>query len=132
MSRATIYLDGPACHDSSQHHLVPDAVVRGDMLFTGGVEGADPKTGRLPASHEEQAALVHDRLAAILEQTGFAREDIGHWFIWSPDRHSRIDAVNPHWVQWFPDAASRPARHAIARTLDPGLLYRIEVVGIRN
>jgi len=131
MATTTIYLHGPALNDSTQHHLVPDAVVRGNMLFTGGVAGFDAE-GRLPETHEDQAALVYDRVGAILDAAGFSWQEIGHWFIWAPDRHSRIGPINPHWERRFPDIRSRPAGHALARQLDPGVHYRIELIGVKN
>jgi len=131
MANDTIYLPGPAANDSTQRHLVPDAAVRGDLLFTGGVAGYDP-TGRLPETHDEQAALVYERIGSILELAGFSPDEIGHWFIWAPDRHSRIGPINPHWERLFPDIESRPARHALARQLDPGVHYRIEIIAVKN
>lgn len=130
MARKTIYLSGNSNQDSPQHHLVPEAVVVGGMLFTGGIAGCDPATGRLPETHEEQAALAYDRLEIILNEAGYPKAQVGHWFIWAPQRHSRIAPVNPHWERWFPTPASRPARHALARQLDPGQHYRIEIIGV--
>lgn len=130
MARA-IYLPGPAANDSDRRHLVPDGALRGDVLFTGGIAGYDA-TGALPATHEEQAALAYERLGAILAAGGMSAADVGHFFVWSPDRHGKIGPINPHWVEWFPDIANRPARHAIARKLDAGMFYRIEIVAVRN
>ena len=101
------------------------------MLFTGGVAGFDPD-GKLPETHEDQAARAYERLGAILDASGFTWADVGHWFIWAPDRHSKIAPVNPHWERIFPDPANRPARHALSRALDPGVQYRIEIIGVRN
>jgi 2-iminobutanoate/2-iminopropanoate deaminase len=124
MAGRSIYLPG-------SKGLVPDAAVRGGFLFSGGVAGRDT-SGGLPETHEEQAALAYDRVGAILDQAGYSWEEIGHWFIWAPDRHSRIAPINPHWEQHFPDPRSRPARHALARQLDPGVQYRIEIIGVKN
>ncbi|MEK7215155.1 MAG: RidA family protein, partial [Chloroflexota bacterium] len=132
MPRKTIYLPGPTTQDSTQHHLVPEAVVVGDMLFTGGIAGADPVTGRLPATNEEQAALAYDRLEIILAEAGYSKDQVAHWFIWAPDRHTQISPVNPHCERWFPNPQSRPARHALSRQLDPGQHYRIEIVGVKT
>lgn len=70
MARNAIYLPDLGMSDSTQRHLVPDAVVVGDMLFSGGIAGFDPKTGQLPESNEAQAALVYERIAAVLELSG--------------------------------------------------------------
>lgn len=131
ITRRSIYLPGPATVDSLQHHLVPDAAVRGNMLFTGGIAGFDAQ-GALPETHEDQALRVYDRIGAILDESGFSWDDVGHWFIWAPDRHSKIAPVNPHWERIFPNAQSRPARHALSRQLDPGMQYRIEIIGVKD
>lgn len=131
MTRTSIYLPGPDANDRTQRELVPDAAVRGDMLFTGGVAGFD-SAGGLPDTNEEQAARIYDRIGAILQQSGFSSDEIGHWFIWAPERHSKIGPVNPHWERWFPKPDDRPARHALARQLDPGMHYRIEIIGVKN
>jgi 2-iminobutanoate/2-iminopropanoate deaminase len=131
MARTAIYLSGPAAHDSRRRHLVPDAAVRGDLLFTGGIAGFD-SDGNLPDTHEVQAEHAYERLGMILERAGMGPADIGHFFVWSPDRHGKIGPINPHWERWFPDITDRPARHAIARNLDPGMFYRIEIVARKN
>jgi 2-iminobutanoate/2-iminopropanoate deaminase len=130
MGRTSIYLPGPGA-DSTQPNLVPDAAVRGDFLFTGGVAGYDAD-GKLSDSPETQAERVYERIAAILKASGFTKDDIGHWFVWSPVRLSNIKAVNPKWAEWFPNQADRPARHALARELDPNMAYRIEIIGVKN
>jgi 2-iminobutanoate/2-iminopropanoate deaminase len=130
MARISIYLPGPGA-DSTQQNLVPDAAVRGDYLFTGGVAGYSAD-GTLSDSPETQAERFYDRMAAILKATNFTKDDIGHWFVWSPVRLSNIKAVNPKWIEWFPTDNDRPARHALARELDPNMAYRIEIIGVKN
>jgi 2-iminobutanoate/2-iminopropanoate deaminase len=127
----TIYLAQPGANDSSQRHLVPDAAVRGDMLFTGGVTGFDANGG-LEELNEDQAARIYERIQSILDETGFTKEEIGHWFIWAPQRHTMITYVNPYWALWFPNENDRPARHALARQLDPNVHYRIEIIGVKG
>jgi len=127
----TIYLDLAGNSDSVQRHLVPDAAVRGDMLFTGGVTGYDADGG-LEKLNEDQAADVYERIGAILDAAGFTKEEIGHWFVWAPERHTMIAYVNPYWALWFPKEDDRPARHALARPLDPNVHYRIEIIAVKN
>lgn len=129
--RKTLYLSQVGTNDSPRRGLVPDAVVRGNMLFTGGITGYD-EIGRLEEWNEDQAARIYERIESILDQTGFTKEEIGHWFIWAPERHTKIGAVNPYWALWFPKEDDRPARHALARALDPGVHYRIEIIGVKN
>lgn len=138
MTRKSIYLPGPGTSDSAQPHLVPDAAVRGRMLFTCGVAGFNVE-GKLPDSNEAQAELIFERIDSILQAADFSREEIGHWFNWAPDRlvglskpGSKIGPINPPWERMFPDIRSRPARHALARALDPGMHYRVEIIGVKN
>jgi 2-iminobutanoate/2-iminopropanoate deaminase len=127
----SIYLDLPGNVDSAERHLVPDAAVRGEMLFTSGVTGYT-KNGTLEKLNEDQAADVYERIQAILDAAGFSKEEIGHWFVWAPQRHTMITYVNPYWALWFPHENDRPARHALARALDPDVHYRIEIIANRG
>jgi hypothetical protein len=111
VTRKSIYLPGPAANDSSQRHFVPDAAIRGDVLFTGGVAGFS-EDGSLAETHEVQAERIFARLAKILDVAEFSSLDIGHWFIWTPDRlkrtgdsttFSKIMPINPLWAEWFPE-----------------------------
>jgi enamine deaminase RidA (YjgF/YER057c/UK114 family) len=131
LTHQAVYLAQPGANDSSQYHLVPDAAVRGNMLFTGGITGYDPK-GVLEPWNEHQAARIYHRIESILEQTGFTKSEIGHWFIWAPERLTKIGPVNPYWALWFPNENDRPARHALTRALDPGVHYRVEIIGVRG
>ena len=124
--REAIYLGEPAGADSTQAGLVPDAAVRGDMLYTGGVSGFDT-SGKLPESNEDQAAQIYERIARILDKSGFSSDDIGHWFMWALERH-KDRAVNPHWERWF--KPSSPGT-SCASELDRAY-YRMEIINVRR
>lgn len=53
-----------------------DAVLVGDTLYVSGDVGADPKTGVVPASPEEETRLVMDDIKRILEAAGMSMDDL--------------------------------------------------------
>jgi hypothetical protein len=57
MARIAIFLPDPGANDSAQAVLVPDAVLRGKMLFTGGGAGYDAK-GSLPEANGSVSSVL--------------------------------------------------------------------------
>jgi 2-iminobutanoate/2-iminopropanoate deaminase len=53
-----------------------DAVWHGDTLYFCGHLGLDPKTGRPPASVEEEARLVMDAMKRTLESAGLTMDNL--------------------------------------------------------
>jgi len=53
-----------------------DAVWHGDTLYISGQIGLDPKTGKPPATVEEEAQLVMDNVKRTLESAGLTMEDL--------------------------------------------------------
>ena len=53
-----------------------DAVWHGDTLYLCGHIGLDPKTGKPPATAEEEAQLVMDGVKRTLEAAGLTTEDL--------------------------------------------------------
>lgn len=136
MTRKSIYLPGPACQDSRQHQLVPDAAVRGQFLYTSGIAGYDA-AGHLPETNEAQAGEIYRRMMEILQTAGYSTEEIGHLFVWALERHPVIGGkvtkfINPYWEKMFPDIRSRPARHVLGRVLDAGQHYKLEITATKN
>lgn len=80
----------------------------GKLLFTSGISGIDPKTGRVPDGPERQFAQAFENLVRLLEQAGAGPESIGLLTVWIPGRSHRA-YINQDWLQLFP-SANRPAR----------------------
>jgi reactive intermediate/imine deaminase len=53
-----------------------DAVWHGDTLYISGQIGLDPKTGKPPATVEEEAQLVMDNVKRTLESAGLTMDDL--------------------------------------------------------
>jgi 2-iminobutanoate/2-iminopropanoate deaminase len=53
-----------------------DAVWHGDTLYLSGHIGLDPKTGKPPATAEEEAQLVMDGIKRTLDSAGLTMDDL--------------------------------------------------------
>jgi 2-iminobutanoate/2-iminopropanoate deaminase len=53
-----------------------DAVWHGDTLYLSGHIGLDPKTGKPPATAEEEAQLVMDGINRTLDSAGLTMDDL--------------------------------------------------------
>ena len=63
--------------DAPPNGLFSPAIVSGDLVFTSGQIGVDPKTGQIvEGGLEEQAEQVFRNLAAVLEAAGSSTEHI--------------------------------------------------------
>jgi 2-iminobutanoate/2-iminopropanoate deaminase len=98
----------------------------GNMIFTSGVMGSDPKTGEMPESVEEQARNCFTNLINALAKAGATAGDVGHINVMIKETGYRT-AVNPPWLELFPDEHSRPARHAL---VVPSLNFAIQIEAI--
>ena len=105
---------------------IPFASKVGNMLFTGGIMGADPDTGQVPESVDDQVANCFKLLKKTLEKAGGSMEDVGFVTVFLKDPSTR-GKVNPVWLQHFPDEHSRPARHAI---IQENLNYQVQIEAI--
>lgn len=105
---------------------IPFASRVGNMLFTGGIMGADPETGQVPESIDQQVANCFALLKKTVEKAGGTLEDVGFVTVFIKDPATRAK-VNPVWLQHFPDEHSRPARHTIVQE---NLNYQVQIEAI--
>ena len=61
---------------SSRNLPFSDAVWHGDTLYLSGHIGLEPKTGRPPATADEEARLVMDGVKRTLEGAGLTMDDL--------------------------------------------------------
>jgi enamine deaminase RidA (YjgF/YER057c/UK114 family) len=108
---------------------IPAACRLGNMLMTGIITGADPKTGKLATTLEEQCANIFRHVRSIMAAAGGSTGDIIKMNVWMTDR-SRRDVLNAEWVKMFPDATSRPARHTSQTTLEGGQLIVCDITAV--
>ncbi len=55
---------------------IPMGVRIGNLVFSSGVAGADPATGKLPDDPARQAALMFDNVRTLLDQAGATLGDV--------------------------------------------------------
>lgn len=122
--RTSIYVEG-----FSHKNPIPAACRIGNMVYSGSIQGTDPKTGKYGATLDEQSALMFAHIRRIVEAAGGTPENIVKMTVWLKDRANR-EPVNREWLKMFPDAASRPARHAIQAPLDGEKLVECDFVAV--
>jgi 2-iminobutanoate/2-iminopropanoate deaminase len=89
---------------------IPMAARIGNMIMTSGIPGADPATGEMPASLEEQAKNCFRNLENVLAKAGASKDDVLRITVFIKSNENR-QIVNPPWLEMFPDEHTRPARH---------------------
>ena len=100
--RQAIYLA-----DLQHKNPIPAACRIDNMLYSGGVHGVDPATGKLAPTLEEQLALAFRHMRSIVETAGGTADDIIKITVWLKDRGNRAP-LNDVWVEMFPDKETRP------------------------
>src|SRR5665213_202275 len=117
MTRSTFYL--PMAGKTPARGLDPIAATRiGNMVFTSGVPGIDPRTGALAEGPERQFAQAFENMLALLEKAGAGPDAIGLITVFIPDRAHRA-FINKPWLALYP-GADKPARKTNQIPLPPG------------
>ena len=122
--RRSIHID-PVRHRAP----IPMAAVVNGVLKSSGIMGADPATGELAGTAEEQARFVFENVARVMEAAGGDVGDIVHFTVFVKDEAYR-EAVNEPWLEMFPDPDDRPARHTVPADLRGAMLVQAEVTAI--
>ena len=122
--RQAIYLA-----DLQHKNPIPAACRIDNMLYSGGVHGVDPATGKLAPTLEEQLALAFRHMRSIVETAGGTADDIIKITVWLKDRGNRAP-LNDVWVEMFPDKETRPARHVMQGELGGGMLVQCDFVAV--
>jgi 2-iminobutanoate/2-iminopropanoate deaminase len=108
---------------------IPMGARVGNMLFSSGIMGMDPQSGKLAEDGAEQAAWAFRNMDALLEAAGSCLGDVGRMTVFVTDIAMR-EHVNREWLERFPDAHSRPARHTIVKDLSGGMLVQLEIIAV--
>jgi 2-iminobutanoate/2-iminopropanoate deaminase len=109
---------------------IPYAVAVGGLLVTGGINGKDPATGRIPEALELEVAQVYRNVVAVLDAAGFSTADVAKVTFFVADRAIR-GLLNPGWIDLFPDPDNRPARHTLVQDLPPGARLQADLLAFR-
>ena len=117
--------------DGIQHGApIPFGARVGNMIFSRGILGADPATGKVPEDLESQCEFAFANMKTMVENAGGDISGIGKITVYMKDRTQR-DAVNKPWLAMFPDENDRPARHAIEyNAFPPGVLVQLEIIAV--
>ena len=109
---------------------IPMGARVGNMIFSSGIIGADPATGKVPDDLDSQCVFAFANMKSMVENAGGTIKNIGSIKVYMKDRSQR-EAVNRPWLEMFPDEDDRPARHAIEYdAFPPGILVQLEIVAV--
>lgn len=102
------------------------AVQVGNLLFTSGQLGLDPKSGQLPETVTEQAKASLQNVKAIVEAAGGSLENVVKTTVFLKDMND-FAAVNEIYASFF--SQPFPARSAVeVARLPKDALVEIEVI----
>ena len=101
------------------------------MIYSSGINGADPAKGNLPSEASAQVDAAFANLKRLLSQAGVSLDELGLVNANIADAsHQRL--VENAWIALFPDASGRPAFKVNEYELPPGELIQIQVIGVRD
>ena len=105
------------------------AVQKGNMLYASGQLGLIPETGELPKGGEAQTSQSLKNVQAILDEAGFAKEDIVKTTVFITDMED-FAAVNRIYADFFGEA--KPARSCVeVSRLPKDGVVEIEVIAMK-
>jgi 2-iminobutanoate/2-iminopropanoate deaminase len=108
---------------------IPMGARVGNILYSSGIAGVDPATGKLAEGAVAQAACAFGNLQTLLKNGGATLEDVVRMTVYIKEPGAR-EAVNVEWVKCFADPHDRPARHTLNHDLQHGMLLQLEVVAV--
>ena len=109
---------------------IPMGALVGNVLFSSGIMGTDPATGKVPEDLARQCEFAFANMKSLVENAGGNVEEIGSVKVWMKDRGQR-EAVNRPWLKMFPDENNRPARHAVEYdAFPPGVQVQLEIIAV--
>jgi len=108
---------------------IPMGARVGNALYSSGIPGIDPTTGKLAPDAASQARFAFEHVRALLAGGGARLEDVVRMTVYLKDNSAR-EHVNAEWLKCFPDPHDRPARHTLVYDLQSGMLLQLEVIAI--
>jgi len=108
--------------------ILNPAVRVGDLVWTAGHTGRDPKTGQMPDDLETQTRNTLDAIQAALEAAGSSMASVIKVNIYLRDIALR-NRFNEIYLEYFP--ADRPARTCIGNAgFEGNTLVEVECVAV--
>jgi 2-iminobutanoate/2-iminopropanoate deaminase len=108
---------------------IPMGARVGNALYSSGIPGVDPETGKVAPDAASQARFAFQHLRALLKAGGASLDDVVRMTVYVKDATAR-EPVNAEWIACFPNPHDRPARHTLNYDLQHGMLLQIEVVAV--
>ncbi len=110
---------------------IPMGARVGNTLYSSGIPGVDPSTGKLAADAAAQARWAFEHMRSLLSAGGASLQDVVRMTVYLKDNAAR-EHINAEWLKCFPDPHDRPARHTLMHDLHNGMLLQLEVIAIVN
>ena len=110
---------------------IPMGARVGNTLYSSGIPGVDPSTGKLAPDAAAQARLAFEHMRSLLAEGGASLQDVVRMTVYLKDNAAR-EHINAEWLKCFPDPHDRPARHTLMYDLQGGMLLQLEVIAIVN
>jgi len=104
---------------------VPYGIRINDMVYGGGIDGANPVTGALVADTEQQMRVALEKVKVLVAGAGGSLANVARatGFCTTEADRRRIDEV---WLSVFPNEQDKPAFKQILADLPAGQLVRLE------
>lgn len=125
--RRSLHVEGVS-HGSAP---IPMGSKVGNVIYTSGIAGVDPKTSTLAPDVAAQARHAFANLRALLADAGSGLDDVVRLTVYLKDNAARA-AVNEEWLACFPDPEDRPARHILIYDLQHGMALQLEAVAVMD
>jgi len=110
---------------------IPMGARVGNTLYSSGIPGVDPTTGKVAADAASQARFAFEHMRSLLAAGGATLQDVVRMTVYLKDNSAR-EHINAEWLECFPDPHDRPARHTLMYDLQSGMLLQLEVIAIVN
>ena len=110
---------------------IPMGARVGNTLYSSGIPGIDPATGKVAADAASQARFAFDHMRSLLAEGGASLQDVVRMTVYLKNNSAR-EHIIAEWLKCFPDPHDRPARHTLMYDLQNGMLLQLEVIAIVN
>src|SRR4030095_6786077 len=104
------------------------AIVAGNTIYVAGQGPFDPKTGKMPASFDEQAVQVFENIKAIVEGAGATLADVVKVNVYLADL-ANFAKMNEVYKRYFVE--DYPARATLGSQLLLGMGIEVECIAVK-
>jgi 2-iminobutanoate/2-iminopropanoate deaminase len=105
------------------------AIVAGNTVYVAGQGPFDPKTGKMPATFEEQVVQVLENIKAIVEAAGATFSDVVKVNVYLADL-ANFAKMNEVYKRYFTE--DYPARATVGTQLLAGMSIEVECIAVKG